>query len=384
MDAPTPPIVRIGWAVLIIAIALILLRLASAVFIPLALALFTVALAWPLQCRLEKWRTPRPLAYVFTLLTVLLVVGVFVGLIYICARNVAEKAPDYRERFTELHQNTKAWMAEQRRKTASLTDLSLDLPPSGASGSAGAPDAPGAGNPPAGAAATESEPRESEPKNGDDSGGDSPLVGFAGKVLAFAYGIVGQLALLITFTVLALIEIHRFTQKIERRLPSPHGTTVRDVVAEIAGTLQRYMLLRTLVSASTGLLVWLYCWMIGLEFALVWGVLSFLLNYIPTLGSIVAVIPPTLFSALEGRASLFLATLAGLTVIQFTIGNLLDPRLEGRILRLSPVLLFLSMVFWGWLWGIPGALLGIPILSAIFIVCRRFTATRPLADLLEK
>lgn len=375
MDAPTPRIVRIGWAVFLAIVALVLLRLASAVFIPLALALFTVALAWPLQCRLEKWRAPRPLAYVLTLLAVLLVAGVFVGLIYICARNVAEKAPDYRERFTELHQNAKAWMAEQRRKTAPLTDLALDTP------APGAPDAPGAAMPPRGAPAADNPPSEPEPKNG---GGDNALVGFAGKVLAFAYGMVGQLALLVTFTVLALIEVRRFTQKLERRLPSPLGVAVRDIAAEIAGTLQRYMLLRTLVSATTGVLVWLFCGLIGLEFALVWGVLSFLLNYIPTLGSIVAVIPPTLFAALAGDAGLFLGTLAGLTAIQFTIGNLIDPRLEGRILRLSPVLLFLSMVFWGWLWGIPGALLGIPVLSAIFIVCRRFAATRPLADLLEK
>jgi predicted PurR-regulated permease PerM len=393
MDAPSPSIVRIGWAVFICAVALVLLRLASAVFVPLALALFTVALAWPLQRRLERWRTPAPLAYLLTLFAVLLTVGVFIGLLYACARNIAEKAPDYRERFTELHQNAKDWISEQRRKTAPLTDLDGDGPepaarpdpqadvdsappaPSASTDSAStaesAAKAPGASSPPAGA------------ETGQGSGGDT-LVTFAGKVLAFAYGLVGQLALLVTFTVLILIEVRRFTQKLERRLPAPLGTTARDVCSEISGTLQRYMLLRTLVSATTGVLVWLFTWLIGLEFPLVWGVTSFLLNYIPTLGSIVAVIPPTLFAALDGDTGLFFTTFAGLTVIQFTIGNLLDPRLEGRVLRLSPALLFLSMVFWGWLWGVPGALLGIPILSAIFIVCRRFEATRPLADLLEK
>ncbi len=393
MDVPTSRTVRIGWVVFLCVVVLILLRLVSAVFVPLALALFTIALAWPLQCRLEKWRFPRPLAYVFTLLSVLVVVGIFAGLIYACARNVAEKAPDYRERFSELHQEAKRWMAVQRRKAALDLDdepeaapASDEPDPSQASGGGGALDtSPGAaGAPPAGAPGESTASSSSGNGGGNNNSDPSGLMDFAGKVLAFAYGLVGQLALLITFTILGLIEIHRFTEKLERRLPSPAGITVRDICSEIASKLQRYMMLRTLISATTGVLVWLFTWLIGLEFPLVWGVLSFLLNYIPTLGSIVAVIPPTLFAGITGDASLFLTTLAGLTVIQFTIGNLLDPRLEGRVLRLSPLLLFLSMVFWGWMWGIPGALLGIPILSAIFIVCRRFDATRPIADVLEK
>jgi predicted PurR-regulated permease PerM len=123
----------------------------------------------------------------------------------------------------------------------------------------------------------------------------------------------------------------------------------------------------------------------GLDFAFVWGVLAFLLNYIPTIGSAVAVIPPTLFSLVQfdslGRP---LAVLLGMVLLQIVFGNYVDPLIEGRLLALSPMVVLASVVFWGWVWGVPGALLGVPITIGIVIAADHFPKTRWIARMLAE
>ena len=110
-----------------------------------------------------------------------------------------------------------------------------------------------------------------------------------------------------------------------------------------------------------------------------------MLNYIPVLGSVVAVIPPTLVALIQPNF-LWLAptTLGGLSLIQMGVGNYLDPLLQGRYLSLPPLLIFYAIVFWGWLWGIAGAALGVPLTVATVIICQHFENTRWLANLLMK
>jgi predicted PurR-regulated permease PerM len=112
---------------------------------------------------------------------------------------------------------------------------------------------------------------------------------------------------------------------------------------------------------------------------LVWGLVAFVLNYIPTLGSIVAVIPPTLLALIFQGIGRGVATLVGLAVIQVILGNFVDPRLQGHTLKLSPFVALLSIVFWGWVWGIPGALLGIPMTMSLVVFSQEFKSTRAIA-----
>ncbi len=321
------------------------------VTIPLALSLFIVVLAWPLQRRLERSGVPRGAGYAVTLLAVLLVVSIFGGILFLCAKNVAAKAPEYDERLVSLQHNVWSWL-ESKGVTMS-----------------------------AGESAT-----GGEGQSADGPGGITlqSLLDWVGPAFAWSYAFLGQVVLVVTFTVLGLVEAHRLSEKLGKHLRPKSAEMIRDVGDEVGSTLQRYMVVRTAVSAATGLLVGFYTWAIGLDFPLVWGVSSFLLNYIPMLGSIVAVFPPSVFALVHPEGWVFFATLAGLTVIQFTIGNFVDPRLEGRILSLSPFVLFFSIIFWGWLWGIPGALLGIPLTASLVIVCRKFEPTHGLAGLLTK
>ncbi len=376
MNRERPSLVRAGWVLFVILATMAALWVTRVVTVPLALALFVVVLAWPLQRWLEDKRVPRGLAYVLTLTGVLLVVAAFAGILYACVQNVANKAPEYEDRMTELQERARGWMhtaeavtgngeGSGNEKEGGNRTADDDASATGASSGSGEGDDSGVGD-------------------GNGAVSMESIAGVAGKALVWSYAFLGQVVLVVTFTVLGLIEVHRFTTKIGEHLRPEVAERVREVVREVGGTLQRYMLVRTIVSATTGVLVGLFTWAIGLDFPLVWAVSSFLLNYIPMLGSIVAVVPPALFALMAPEWWVFFATLGGLTAIQFTIGNFIDPRLEGRILALSPLVLFFSIVFWGWFWGIPGALMGIPLTATIVIVCRKFEGGRWLAGLLSK
>ena len=138
----------------------------------------------------------------------------------------------------------------------------------------------------------------------------------------------------------------------------------------------------TLTSLLTGVLTIIWCFIIGIDLAFVWGLIGFVLNYIPTLGSIIAVIPPTLVAFLFNGIGRGIATLAGLAAIQLIIGNFVDPRLQGKTLQLSPFVALFSITFWSWVWGIPGAILGVPMTISIVLLAQEFKITKGVAIVL--
>lgn len=126
----------------------------------------------------------------------------------------------------------------------------------------------------------------------------------------------------------------------------------------------------------------LFALVIGLDFAIIWGIVTFLMNYIPTIGSVLSVIPPALFAALQfDGVTMPLVVLGGLSALQLVMGNYVDPLISGHYVSLPPFVVLFSVVFWGWLWGIPGAFLGVPITVGVVIVAEHFAATRWIARL---
>ena len=147
----------------------------------------------------------------------------------------------------------------------------------------------------------------------------------------------------------------------------------------------RYLLLQFVISLATGVCVWLALWAIGVEFAPTWGVLAFVLNFIPTIGSIIASIPPILIALVQSAPHSYwqaVVTAIALLAIQMTIGNVISPRVMGDHLNLSPVAVLVSLLFWSWLWGPAGALLSVPITAAIKIVCDNIAPLAPIGVLL--
>ncbi|MBI4499801.1 MAG: AI-2E family transporter [Gemmatimonadetes bacterium] len=155
------------------------------------------------------------------------------------------------------------------------------------------------------------------------------------------------------------------------------------VFREIDAQVRRFLVLKFAISAATGVLVGVILAILGLELALVFGVLTFFLNFIPSVGSIVAVLLPIPIALVQfpGWWPVF-GVLALPSIVQVTIGNFLDPKLMGRGLDLSPVTILLALVFWGLVWGIVGMLLAVPMTAILRIVLAQFTTTRPVSELL--
>jgi predicted PurR-regulated permease PerM len=144
------------------------------------------------------------------------------------------------------------------------------------------------------------------------------------------------------------------------------------------------MLVRTVASILTGLVVWGFSLAVGLELAAAWGVISFALNYIPFIGPLVATALPTLFAfAQTGSWETATLVLVTLTVVQFLIGSYLEPLFTAKTLSISPFIVVFAVFFWGFVWGLPGTFIGVPIAIAALTVCEQFPGTRWIAVLLS-
>jgi len=137
---------------------------------------------------------------------------------------------------------------------------------------------------------------------------------------------------------------------------------------KILQEVQRFLAIKSVVSLVTGILVGVSLWLVGVDFPMLWGGLAFLLNYIPTLGSVLAAIPPVLLAMLQlGPGYALVVTLIFL-VINVPMGNLVEPYFMGRRLGISTLVVFLSLVFWGWVWGPVGMLLSVPLTMILKIL----------------
>ncbi|MGM0576942.1 MAG: AI-2E family transporter [Myxococcota bacterium] len=144
-----------------------------------------------------------------------------------------------------------------------------------------------------------------------------------------------------------------------------------------------YLTTKTLVSLSTGTLTGLVTWSLDVDFPFVWASLAFLLNYIPHLGSVVATVAPTLMALVQHESpTTGMLTLMMLGSVQMVLGNIIEPRLMGRSLSLSPLVVFVSLLFWGWFWGLPGVLLAVPLTAVLKIACEHIPALRTFGLLL--
>ena len=205
------------------------------------------------------------------------------------------------------------------------------------------------------------------------------IAGQAGSLLAAAI-------LVILFVGFLFAERLWFPLKLEALTGDPENAArVRRVINTIIHRVNRYLLVKTAVSAVTGLLVWAIAVVAGLDLAVALGVLTFLLNYIPNVGSIVATILVVLVAYVQlGELGPALAIFAATTAVQFVAGNVIDPMLMGRALQLSSFGIIISVAFWSAVWGVPGMFLSVPIMVGIMIICAEIPGLRPIAILLSR
>ncbi len=155
-----------------------------------------------------------------------------------------------------------------------------------------------------------------------------------------------------------------------------------DVFSSFVDSVQRYVFLKTVISLGLGILVALVLWGLGVRYAMLWGLLAFLLNFVPNIGAFLSAIPPILLALLQGGWPLFGSTLGTLFAIHFTTGNFVEPVLMGERLGLSTLVVFVSLIVWGWVLGPVGMLLSVPLTMIIRIGLASSQETRWLAVLL--
>lgn len=212
------------------------------------------------------------------------------------------------------------------------------------------------------------------------------ITGWLRSLAGQASGILQGSVLVILFVGFMFAEQVWFPLKVERLTGDPkQARRVRQIIASIMHRVNRYLVVKTVLSAITAALVWLIFRAAGLELAGAVALMTFVLNFIPSVGSIIAtVIAAVLVFVLSGDATLTVVVGLACTMVQFMIGNVFDPMLLGQTLRLSSFGIILSLAFWGAVWGIPGMFLAVPIMVALMIVCAHIPWLRPVAVLLSR
>jgi len=207
-----------------------------------------------------------------------------------------------------------------------------------------------------------------------------------GSMVASVSSVVVACLVVFLYASFLMLEQRSFASKLSNLSSDPRVVArIGQITSDINARIGSYLALKTFISILLGAICFVIMMFVGLEFAAFWAVLITLLNYIPYIGSFLGVLFPVLMSIVQfGNPSEVFALLLPLIVVQFIIGNLLDPYLMGSSLNLSPFVILVSLTVWSGLWGIPGAFLAVPITAIMAIVFSQFAGTRPIAVLLSR
>ena len=326
-------------AIGIIAAILIAAALAQAsrVFAPLAAAIFIIAVVWPIQRRLQRWM-PKLAALAITIVITVAVCFALASLAVWGFGRVGHSLVADLARYQALYLATVTWLDGHGVSLAALWAEHFNV----------------------------------------------------GWLLRATQYVTGRVNTTLSFWVIALVyvmlgllEVENIRRRIERLENRTAAAVLLEGSVATAAKLRRYLVVRTKMSAITGLLVGAFAWITGLPFALEWGVIAFVLNYIPFIGPFIATLFPTLLAMIQFESwpavfGLFVC----LNVIQFAVGSYVEPRVAGNMLSISPVVVLFAIFFWTFLWGLFGTFIGVPITLAILTFCAAHPSSRWIADLL--
>jgi predicted PurR-regulated permease PerM len=319
-------------------LALGTLYLTRPVMAPVTFALFLVAVVWPMQRALQAW-VPRSAAVLATMLTTLVVVALLATMIAWgfsrAARWVIANGP----RLHQLYIEQTSWLDAYG---IGLSDILAE------------------------------------------HFGVAWLARRGQQVAGAVQGFLTFTGITLLFTLLGLLELEALRSRIAAWPDTQLSATVLRTAAVIARKLQVYMLVRTVMSVLTGVMIYAFARLTGLDLALEWGVIAFALNYIPFIGPLVATIVPTFFAGLQYENwQIGVMVFAGIYTIQFAVGSYLEPRVAGNVLAVSPFLVLFAVFFGALLWGLAGAFIGIPFVIVLLAICEQDPRSRWLSELLS-
>ncbi len=312
------------------------LKVARPVLVPFTVSVFFATLAAPAVFYLRRKRWPVEIAVAVVMLAGILLFGGLFGLVAGTINAFVRAAPEYQQRLAILviavSETLEGWGIDSSPETF----YSLIQP--------------------------------------------GAIVGFVGDTLSGVADMLSDTFLVMLMTVFVLFEAVVLPDKIRSALNDPNADLSRGL--RVVARIKAYVVVKTSTSLATGLIIWLLLELFGVDFALLWGLFAFLLNFIPNIGSVLAAIPAILLALLQQGLGGALATAVIFLLVNMSIGSILEPRVMGRSMNLSPLVVFVSLVFWGWLWGGIGMLLSVPLTMAIRIMLDGNETARPFAILM--
>ncbi|MFE1599709.1 AI-2E family transporter [Methylobacterium sp. ID0610] len=334
MREPTAGLVLIGiCAAVLIGAAL---SLARAVFAPVAFALFVIAIVWPFQRWLQTV-LPKIVAILITVAVTTVIITVFASLIAWGFGRVVRSVINDAARIQAIYAQMVDWLETHGIVLAGLWAEHFNM---------------------------------------------RWLIRVLPEVTNRMSGTATFLFVVLIYVILGLLEVDDVARKLRLARRQDIGPVLLAGGARTAVKLRRFMLVRTLMSALTGFLVWAFAALAGVELAVEWGVIAFVLNYIPVIGPLIATTFPTLYATAQFSSwQTGLIIFAGLNLIQFLVGSYLEPRVAGNALSISPFVILFTVFFWTFLWGITGAFIGVPIAIAVLTLCDEHPSGRWLAEL---
>jgi predicted PurR-regulated permease PerM len=205
------------------------------------------------------------------------------------------------------------------------------------------------------------------------------------SLLNVSLSFIGKGLLTLIFLLFIYLSYHNYPMLLRKAFEPGKVREIEAVLGNINEQITSYFIIKTLISAGTGLLTGVTCALIGIRFPVLWGALAFLLNYIPYIGSLVAVVFPVLLSVLQFPDSyLPLVAFISLLGIQVFMGNYLDPEMMGNRFNLSPIIIIFSLFFWAYVWGVVGAFIAVPTMAIIKIILQNLDETKPIAVMMSK
>ncbi len=308
----------IGRSILVLASVVICLagiKFASSVIVPFLLSLFIAIICNPAIDWLERLKVPRGIAIVAIIAVIVVAFMVLAGVVGSSVNEFRQALPDYEAQLADRFQGATQWLAAR--------DLNISI---------------------------------AAIKEYFDPGIAMAMVT---NMLSSFSSVMANLFLILLTVVFMLVEAKSFPKKLHVAFSDPEMKLEK--IDKFLSSVNQYMAIKTLVSMATGAVISFILWAMGVDFYMLWGLVAFLLNYVPNIGSMIAAIPAVILTFLQlgpGHAAMVAGSYVAVNMV---MGNVIEPRFMGRGLGLSTLVVFLSLIFWGWLLGTVGMLLSVPL-----------------------
>ena len=330
---------------LIILVSLAICKISGAVSIRILMSFFIFLLVLPLVTALEKAKFPSWLATIIAVLVIIVVVLFFVWFVFFSVDMLIQKIPSYASRINDLDvilKNMARRWVDIPDGQSFLSFLKIDWV-------------------------------------------GSIIMPTLRSVSSSAIGVLSNVLIVILMTVFLLGERHMVIPKMMNFIPARDEDKISNIWDRIVKQVSRYISIKVFVSIVTGVIFYVIAIIVKLDFALLWGVMAVVLNFIPTIGSIIITALMILMAIIQFAPSIgpILFVAIGTILTQNIIGNFLDPRLSGNSLNLSPFVILAALGIFGYVWGVVGMFLAVPLLSVVQIICANIDAARPLAMLIS-